>query len=227
MKLNIGCGTDIRHGWVNMDAGVDHPNVAKHDITNTPWPFPDNHFDHILASHVMEHVPTIFRPQPDGTHRDVLFDIIEEAYRVLKPGGTWEILVPVAWSHSDTTHPQHYRRYVPNTFVYFTRHPNVYEDWLHKAEFDLIRAVYRYSPLAWRNPPILQDWRIRNICVFDHVRIRLPFLRPLVTRKGEIQAILRKPPGGRSTTIDYKGGHNTGLIRPGWPNTGDTTRSVT
>lgn len=48
-----------------------------------PLPFPDNTFDEVYASHVLEHIPWT---------RTV--NALKEAHRVLKPGGLLEIWVP-------------------------------------------------------------------------------------------------------------------------------------
>ena len=56
MKLNLGCGNDIKEGWVNMDyIGAEGVDVV-HNLNRLPYPFPDNTFDSILASHVLEHL---------------------------------------------------------------------------------------------------------------------------------------------------------------------------
>jgi len=54
MKLNLGCGTDYKQGWVNVDAGNVHCDV-KHDIEKFPWPFEDSSVNEILMKHVFEH----------------------------------------------------------------------------------------------------------------------------------------------------------------------------
>jgi len=60
-KLNIGCGNDIRKGYLNVDA-VKLPGVNKVcDLNNFPWPFKDNEFDIILAYQVIEHLNDIPR----------------------------------------------------------------------------------------------------------------------------------------------------------------------
>ena len=47
MKLNLGCGRDIREGYVNLDkAGLDGVDVV-HDLNVFPYPFEDNEFDEI------------------------------------------------------------------------------------------------------------------------------------------------------------------------------------
>ena len=55
MKLNLGCGKDIKDGYVNLDI-VDYGGNQIHDINTFPYPFPENNFDEIYASHILEHI---------------------------------------------------------------------------------------------------------------------------------------------------------------------------
>lgn len=80
-KLNLGCGEDFKEGWVNVDFH-GHVNIdVQHDLNAFPYPFEDASFDHILASHVLEHLD---RP----------FVVMKELHRILKPGGTLTVKVP-------------------------------------------------------------------------------------------------------------------------------------
>lgn len=73
-KLNIGCGTDIIPGWVNVDI-VEVPGVdVVHDLNLSPWPFKDGSASKIQALDVLEHVNEVI-------------PFIEECYRILEPGG--------------------------------------------------------------------------------------------------------------------------------------------
>lgn len=78
LLLNLGCGKDVREGFVNIDLFSDDPRVVFMDIRKLD--FPDNSADLILASDILEHF----------SHREVQ-DIFAEWVRVLKPGG--EIIV--------------------------------------------------------------------------------------------------------------------------------------
>jgi len=99
--LNIGCGaTRPGNPWTNVDTlkkffSTDErfggeleeinkePNYVEHDITVLPWPFPENEFDAVLASHVIEHFDC-----------RVGSAIMSEARRVLKPDGLLVVSVP-------------------------------------------------------------------------------------------------------------------------------------
>ena len=55
-KLNIGCGVDYLNGWTNLDrhTGVKSDVVAE--IDGCKLPFVMGCFDHVLSSHIFEHV---------------------------------------------------------------------------------------------------------------------------------------------------------------------------
>lgn len=82
MKLNLGCGPDIKPGFVNVDLR-DFPGVTKVDLSSLPWPWKDGEVDEILMLDFLEHFP----------YRKTV-PILQEVWRILKPGGRVEIQVP-------------------------------------------------------------------------------------------------------------------------------------
>lgn len=85
MKLNLGCGTDIREGYVNVDFRQTHPSVVNVDLSKLPWPFEDESADEILMLDFLEHFPY---SQTNS--------ILIECHRVLTPSGSITIQVPDA-----------------------------------------------------------------------------------------------------------------------------------
>jgi predicted SAM-dependent methyltransferase len=81
IKLNLGCGTIILPGYVNIDLYNENAD-RQIDITK-PLPFWDETIAEVRASHVLEHFGHM------ETSR-----LIKEWTRVLKRGGRFEILVP-------------------------------------------------------------------------------------------------------------------------------------
>jgi len=80
-KLNMGCGIDYKEGFVNLDFHSHVKIDVQHNLNQFPYPFNENEFDYILASHVLEHL-------------DKPFDVMTELHRLLKKGGTLHVKVP-------------------------------------------------------------------------------------------------------------------------------------
>lgn len=110
MLLNVGCGLNAPDGWVNIDLSwaawlAKHPYLKKwlyhlkiisEKVYQTPWPSnilihditkglpcSDNAAEGIFASHLLEHLT-----------RSQAKEFIEEAYRVLAPGGVIRLIAP-------------------------------------------------------------------------------------------------------------------------------------
>ena len=109
-KLNLGCGhvaLPAEEGWTNLDCNDwPHADVVSHV---PPIPLDDESYDHILASHFIEHVPT-----------DKKIDLFNECWRVLKKGGDMLVYVPYARSDWAIADPTHVSFWVPQSFLYFT-----------------------------------------------------------------------------------------------------------
>lgn len=84
-SIEIGGGTLAPAGWENLDPVHGTPGWMQR-AQQVPWPAADGSVDAIRASHVMEHIPKL-----DGAR----IDVMNEAHRVLRPGGVFEIIVPV------------------------------------------------------------------------------------------------------------------------------------
>ncbi len=57
MKLNVGCGQDVRQGYVNVDFRADLPGIMLADLSILPWPFSDSTADEIMMLDFLEHFP--------------------------------------------------------------------------------------------------------------------------------------------------------------------------
>jgi hypothetical protein len=125
-KANIGCGTLVfnpDNGWVNYDQYPDRERGVKHmDITLLPLAIPDDHFDYIFLSNILEHIPDTV-PELDG---ECWYHIIEELLRVTKNGGHWEIHGPDPRDAVYTLQVGGHTRLVgPHTFEHLTiRYPH-------------------------------------------------------------------------------------------------------
>ena len=105
--LDLGCGSKRRVEnacRVDINRSVGPTVVA--DLNIIPFPFSDCSFDRILCIHVLEHL-------------DDIPGIMEELYRLCRPGGTVEIVVP-HYSHRNAyTDPTHRHWFAARSFDFF------------------------------------------------------------------------------------------------------------
>ncbi|MFH0831609.1 MAG: methyltransferase domain-containing protein [archaeon] len=85
MKLNLGCGTDIKKGYVNMDKIKGQGIDLVWDLNKIPYPFKDNSIEQIYASNILEHIDLSIP----------LF--LKEAKRILKKDGLLIVRVPIGF----------------------------------------------------------------------------------------------------------------------------------
>ena len=115
MKLNVGCGKDIRKDCINLDKlsmeGVD----KVHDLTKVPYPFKKDIFDVVYLFGVMEHVPDTVK-------------IMEEIHRITKPHAKIYISVPIWQCTNMLADPTHVGFISYNTFDFF--------ETIHDENFD-------------------------------------------------------------------------------------------
>jgi len=83
MKLNLGCGPDVRMGYINVDYQDTRDGVVNIDLSQLPWPFGDNSVDEILMLDLLEHFPYKFTEK-----------VLNECWRIMKVGARIEIQVP-------------------------------------------------------------------------------------------------------------------------------------
>lgn len=115
MKLNLGCSDRHLPGYVNID--ICEPADRLVNLNRYPWgwgeegyvrhPISDSKVDEIVAHDIIEHLPDKIAT-------------MNEAWRILKPGGLFDIIVPTtdgrgAWQ--DPTHSSYWNR---NSFYYYT-----------------------------------------------------------------------------------------------------------
>lgn len=85
IRLNIGCGTDYKKGWINIDNNSDH-NIKELDINwdlRYPLPVEDGTVDFIFNEHFIEHL-TVAESRV----------ALQEFKRLLKVGGVMRIAMP-------------------------------------------------------------------------------------------------------------------------------------
>ena len=82
MKINLGCGTDLRPGWINVDIRGDVGADVVWDITSG-LPFANNRAETVVAQDVLEHLTTQQQQR-----------VLAEIWRVLRRGGKLSVRLP-------------------------------------------------------------------------------------------------------------------------------------
>jgi len=110
-RLNVGCGRNIKEGWVNLDSialpGVDLVCDLE-NLRGTPIGLPDETVEQFLLSHVIEHI------------RDSL-SLMQELWRLAIPGAIAVIRVPHGGSDDAWEDPTHVRSYFAGSFGFFSQ----------------------------------------------------------------------------------------------------------
>jgi SAM-dependent methyltransferase len=96
LEIGAGIGVHLRYENLDMQEYVAlelRPDLAKNICDTFPSvqvvigdcqervDFPDNYFDRVLAVHVLEHLPNLPK-------------VLDEIRRILRPGGTFSVLIP-------------------------------------------------------------------------------------------------------------------------------------
>jgi predicted SAM-dependent methyltransferase len=111
-KLNLGCGTLKMEGFHNVDRSLNVNADEIVDLEQTPWPWEDNEFSHVVAKDILEHL---------GETPSKFLAIIKEMYRVSKNGAVWEIQTPHWRSDNALNDPTHVRSITPQMLDMFNK----------------------------------------------------------------------------------------------------------
>ena len=132
-RLHLGCGRDIREGWINLDVSP-LPGVAVvadlDDCRNTPLPLADGSIDEFFASHVLEHLRN---PLP----------FMQELHRVASAGAKAVFRVPYGSSDDADADPTHMRRYFANSFHFFSQLAYQEKDYAYHGDWEPESIVLR------------------------------------------------------------------------------------
>lgn len=146
LRLNLGCSDSLmNNGWTNVDRVPPCDVVADLAL---PWPWQDCSVDAIQAWDIVEHLPDKLRT-------------MNEAYRVLMPGATFDIFVPTTEGRGAFQDPTHRSFWTPNDLFYFCEE---YPEWKRfhvaygiTAKFRVLHQSHGEFPnKVWKLRAILQ-----------------------------------------------------------------------
>lgn len=130
-SLDLGCGPTPRNPYNATEAyGVDINDVGfdfvkKADLAIEPIPFETSSMDFITAFDFIEHVPRLV--YINGERRSSFIELMNEIWRVLKPGGIFRAHTP-AYPHPEAfIDPTHVNYITEGTVRYFCENSGLTE----------------------------------------------------------------------------------------------------
>ena len=136
-KLNLGCSKDYKENWTNLDINKGCKADVYHDLNSYPYPFEDEEFDYILASHVVEHL-------------DDPVKAIKELKRILKDNGELCVVVP-HYTNPMSYSPRH------KTYYSFKTINHIFEGMKIKEKNLIFTPKYKFMELFARKFPIFYE----------------------------------------------------------------------
>ncbi len=129
MRLNLGCGSKILPGYINLDKfqipGVD----VVHDLEKYPYPFKANTFLEVECNMILEHI-------------NDLVSIMKELHRICKHGALLKIKVPYFSCASNFIDPTHKRLFSYYSFDFFTGDEE-YNEFMFDSSMPVFKIVKR------------------------------------------------------------------------------------
>lgn len=102
LRLNLGCSDRHVKGYLNVD--LCEPADLICDLRDE-WPWAESSVERIIAYDIFEHLPNKIHT-------------LNEAYRVLVPGGVLDMMVPTTDGRGAWQDPTHVSYWNPNSLFY-------------------------------------------------------------------------------------------------------------
>lgn len=182
--LDLGCGSSPRNPFHADDMyGVDvRDDLGEHvraaDLAIEAIPYADNSFDYLTAFDFIEHIPrVVYAPK----RRNSFVEFMNEAWRVVKPGGYFLSQTP-AFPHSAAFwDPTHVNFITAETF------PMYFDDRSRWASIYGFKGAFHVVSQEWRGPHLVALLR----------KVMLPPEQDMV-RGGKISVVIPVQDGARS-----------------------------
>jgi predicted SAM-dependent methyltransferase len=160
LRLNLGCNRNPKPGFTNVDI-QPFPGVDLVADLEKPWPWRNGVFDEIVCADLPEHLRQWYE-EPDPVsleraracaaaeqYREAFESLVtalrrpkrrygvihfmEEAYRVLKPGGRLDCTIPSTEGRGWAQDPTHVSYWNENSVLYFldSEHRKIYPTLIH------------------------------------------------------------------------------------------------
>ena len=147
-SLDLGCNDSPRNPY-NFEElyGIDlNPIQSDHfiytqaNLALEPIPFGDNLFDCVSAFDFIEHIPRQLLSLDTGRSRLPLIELMNEIWRVLKPGGIFYAATPFYPSPAAFQDPTHVNFITSDTHNYFCGTSPYAKIYGFTGRFEILRA---------------------------------------------------------------------------------------
>ena len=163
--LDLGCGPVPRNPYqrdelfgVDLSGNKDGGAIRRANLVTQPIPFGDDSFDSVSAYDFLEHVPRVVLTADGQDTRFPFIELMNEVWRVLRPGGMLYAVTPVYPGKAAFQDPTHVNIMTVDTHQYFTRPQRMAAMYGFKGDFEARRVqLTRPDPkTAFIAPP--QGW---------------------------------------------------------------------
>jgi len=172
--LDLGCGDVPRNPYQRTELfGVDLAgragggSIRSANLAVQPIPFESDRFESVSAYDFLEHVPRVL-PTADGlSTRAPFVELMNEIWRVLKPGGLFYAVTPVYPHPSVFQDPTHVNPLTTGTHDYFVRPKRMASIYGFVGDF-VVRRVeltrHHEAAPAYHPPPASawERWRLQR-----------------------------------------------------------------
>lgn len=163
MKLHLGCGGNVRPGWVNLDMvdgeGVDVVFDLDSTASGARLPFDDDTFDEIEGVDLVEHL------------REPLA-VMGELWRVAKPGAGCHFVLPYGASDDAWEDPTHRRPYFLNSWAYFSQPAYWRADYGYVADWQVGQIFLKVDDASRPDEQLFGElMALRNVCKRQSVNL--------------------------------------------------------
>ena len=136
MILDLGCGNKKREGAIGIDSNPRISPDIVHDLNTFPYPFESSSIDKVYIDNTLEHL-------------DKPLKVMEEIFRILKPGCKVKVIVPYFRSAYAFMDPTHKHFFTVDSFAYYD--PN-----------HVIFKRYKYTSASFRVDKLVFHENLKN-----------------------------------------------------------------
>lgn len=168
--LDLGCGAVPRNPYgrdelFGIDLGAESADgrIRRANLAVEPIPFDDDAFDSVSAYDFLEHVPRVLTTADGRGTRLPFIELMNEVWRVLRPGGLFYASTPVYPAPQVFQDPTHVNVLTVESHRYFTQPDLMAAGYGFRGAFALRRQrLHAPAPtsLYLKEPRRLRDhWR--------------------------------------------------------------------